>query len=246
MTGGEVLQRVPALLAAGRHHRQHPLHERAPRAALGPATESYARSPHAATHAPPRCSSGPRPQHAGTSRGVPRLPAVRGRSPPSWRTSTPPRAAGPDAPPIATGRCIPSTSSAPWSRRAPDATSGTACSECSSSLRPTSAASPPRSIIAWKSRRRCASRTAAPRSSRSWGYSSERKKSYAKPRLSDRRGVPARFSACESGHLATARGGRKLKFSAMPAQQAKTQSWSSMPVQSRHHGLACNFARSEE
>src|SRR5512135_441750 len=38
LAGHEVLQYVPALLAAGRHHRQHSLHERAPRVALGPAT----------------------------------------------------------------------------------------------------------------------------------------------------------------------------------------------------------------
>jgi hypothetical protein len=30
MTGDEVFQDVAALLTAGRHHRQHPLHERAP------------------------------------------------------------------------------------------------------------------------------------------------------------------------------------------------------------------------
>jgi hypothetical protein len=85
MTGGEVLQCVPPLLAAGRHHRQHPLHEPAPRVALGPATGLA--PDHRMPQRPLRRVIRRVHAHdarAGTSRGAPRPPAVPGKSPPSW------------------------------------------------------------------------------------------------------------------------------------------------------------------
>ena len=81
---GQVVQHVDVLLAAGRHHRQDPLHEPAPRLAVGPAAASCGRSPRDAAPARRRCSSARSPRPARRSTGASHRPATPGTSPPSW------------------------------------------------------------------------------------------------------------------------------------------------------------------